>query len=89
MNQTEMEQMLIGIVRDLQELSGREATEISAVTRPVEDIPGFDSLNCVEATIDAASKLNKEIKLNNIFFEDNKSLSIKEAATRLLNEIPK
>lgn len=89
MKQAEIEQMLIGIVRDLQELSGREATEISAATRPIEDIPGFDSLNCVEATIDAASKLNREIKSINIFYEDDKALSIKEVATCLLIDISK
>lgn len=86
MNKEEIEQMLISIVRELQELSGREMAEISIETHPSEDIPGFDSLNCVEATIDAASRLGKEVNFNNVFFDDNKSLSIEEAATRLLVE---
>lgn len=89
MNKEEIEQMLISIVRELQELSGREMTEISVRTRPIEDMPGFDSLNCVEATIDAAGRLGKEVNFNNVFFYDNKSLSIQEAATRLLGEIQK
>lgn len=89
MNKEEIEQMLINVVRELQELSGREMAEISVGTRPTEDIPGFDSLNCVEATIDAASRLGKEVNFNNIFFDDNKALSIQEAAVRLLGEIQK
>lgn len=89
MNKEEIEQMLISIVRELQELSGREMAEISVETRPAEDIPGFDSLNCVEATIDAASRLDKEVNFNNVFFDDNKSLSIEEAAARLWGEIQK
>jgi len=89
MNKEEIEQMLISVVRELQELSGREMAEISVGTRPTEDIPGFDSLNCVEATIDAASRLGKEVNFNNVFFVDNKSLTIQEAAARLLGEIQK
>lgn len=89
MNKEEIEQMLISVVRELQELSGREMVNISVDTRPTEDIPGFDSLNCVEATIDATGRIGKEVKFNNVFFDDNKSLSIKEAATRLFGEIQK
>lgn len=89
MNKAEIEQMLISVVRELQELSGREMAEISVGTRPAEDIPGFDSLNCVEATIDVAGRLGKDVGFNNVFFDDNKSLSIQEAAARLLGEIQK
>lgn len=89
MNQTEIEQMLIDIVCNLQELSGREKVEISAGTRPIEDVPGFDSLNCVEATIDAVDKLDKNLDFNNVFFDDNKALTIQQAAVRLLSCITK
>jgi len=89
MNKEEIEQMLINVVRELQELSGRDMVKISVGTRPIEDVPGFDSLNCVEATIDAASRLGKEVNFNNVFFDDNKSLSIQEAAVRLMGEIQK
>jgi hypothetical protein len=89
MNKEEIEQMLISVVRELQELSGREMVNISVDTRPTEDIPGFDSLNCVEATIDAAGRISKEVKFNNVFFDGTKSLCIKEAATRLFDEIQK
>lgn len=89
MNQAEIEKMLIEIVCDLQELSGRERVEISPETRPLEDIPGFDSLNCVEATIDAIDRLDKNLDFNNVFFDDNQALTIQQAATRLLSCITK
>jgi len=89
MKKKEIEQMLINVVRELQELSGRDMVEISTGTRPIEDVPGFDSLNCVEATIDAASRLGEEVNFNNVFFDGNKSLSIQEAAVRLMGEMQK
>ena len=89
MNQTQIEKMLINIVCNLQELSGREKVEISAGTRPIEDVPGFDSLNCVEATIEAIDQLDKNLDFNNVFFDDNKSLTIQQAAVRLLSCITK
>lgn len=89
MNQTEIEEMLINIVCNLQELSGREKVEVSAGTSPIEDVPGFDSLNCVEATIEAIDRLEKDLDFNNVFFDDNKSLTIQQAAVRLLSTISK
>lgn len=89
MNQIEIEKILIDIVCNIQELSGREKVEISTGTRPLEDIPGFDSLNCVEATIDAIDRLDKNLDFNNIFFDDNKALTIQQAALRFVSCITK
>ena len=52
MNQTELEEMLIEVVCRLQELSGREKVSVTSDTKPVLDMPGFDSLNGVEATVE-------------------------------------
>ena len=89
MNQTQIEKMLIDIVCNLQELSGREKVEVSAKTNPIEDVPGFDSLNCVEATIEATEHLNRNLDFNNVFFDDNKALTIQQAAVRLMNSVSK
>lgn len=89
MNQSQIEKMLIDIVCNLQELSGREKVEVSAGTSPIDDVPGFDSLNCVEATIEATERLDRNLDFNNVFFDDNKALTIQQAAVRLLSGISK
>lgn len=87
MNQSQIEKMLIDIVCDLQELSGREKVDVTVGTNPIEDVPGFDSLNCVEATIEATGRLGRDLDFNNMFFENNKALTIQQAAIRLLNRM--
>ncbi len=89
MTQGEIEQMLIKIVCEIQTLSGRESIGVSNATRPVLDMPGFDSLNGVEATVDAIDKLQQDLKFNNVFVEDDKALTIQQAASRLLSCILK
>lgn len=89
MNQTQIEEMLINIVCNLQDLSGREKVEVSAKTSPIEDVPGFDSLNCVEATIEATERLNRNLNFDDVFFDDNKALTIQQAAARIMSNIAK
>lgn len=89
MTQGEIEQMLIKIVCEIQTLSGRETVDVSNATRPVLDMPGFDSLNGVEATVEAIDKLQQDLKFNNVFVEDDKALTIHQAASRLLSCISK
>jgi acyl carrier protein len=85
MDQNAVEHALIKIVCDLQKLSGRDEVPVSASTRPISDMPGFDSLNGVEATVDILDQLKIEADFNNVFAEEDRSLTIKEAATRLCN----
>lgn len=80
----EIEKILIDTVCEIQAISGRESVPVTATTRPMEDVPGFDSLNCVEATIDALGKLGIDADFNNVFADDNEALSIKQAAVRLM-----
>lgn len=83
MNQTEIEQMLIEIVCNLQDLSGREKVEVTSHSRPVLDMPGFDSLNGVEATIEALERLGLNLDFTNVFVDNERGLTIQDAATRL------
>lgn len=89
MIQTEIEQMLIAVVCDIQRLSGREAVPVSVATCPIYDMPGFDSLNGVEATVDALGRLGLDLEFNNVFVEQDKALTIQQAAARLFGCIPK
>ncbi len=87
MDQATIEKLLSDTVRALQELSGREHVAITARTRPVLDVPGFDSLNGVEATIEVLGQLGLETDFNNIFVEEDKALSISQAAKRLVKSV--
>jgi hypothetical protein len=87
--QSEVEKMLIDVVCEIQNLSGRTAVPVSGLTCPILDVPGFDSLNGVEATIEAIDRLNQELDYNNVFVDNDKALTIREAATRLLGCIQK
>ncbi len=85
MNQTEIEKMLIAIVCRLQELSGREKVPVTAKSKPLLDMPGFDSLNGVEATVEIFDELKLDLGFNDVFVAEdkNKALTIREAAVRL------
>jgi acyl carrier protein len=88
MTQTEMEQLLIDVVSNIQEVSGREKSGITIGSRPVLDVPGFDSLNGVEATVDALDRLALDLEFNNVFVDNEKALTIRQAAVRLLSCLP-
>lgn len=83
MGKTEIEILLITIVTNLQEISGREAIPVTRDTDPLEDLPDFDSLNGVEATVDAMEQLELDLDYNNVFVKDDGTLTIAEAAERL------
>lgn len=83
MTQAEIEQMLITTICAVQEESGREQVEVLPTTRPLVDIPDFDSLNGVEVTVDALVHLNIEVKFNNVLANGDKPLTVAEAAERL------
>ena len=87
MKQTDVEKMLIEIVSDLQKSSGREVVKVTPKTRPFVDMPDFDSLNGVEATVDILDKLGLDLSFNNVFAENDKALSISEAAARLMRSM--
>ena len=49
------------VVRQVQEDSLRPIAELTATVRPLEDIEGFDSVNCVETVCKLSEILNLEI----------------------------
>ncbi len=85
----DLESLLIEVASNLQKMSGRETVSLTAESSPLLDMPGFDSLNGVEATVDVLSKLDLELDVINIFADDNKALTIREAAIRILGNMPK
>ncbi len=59
----------IDAVRQIQQESMRPVAQFTAATRPLEDIEGFDSLNCVEAAVKLTEMLNVDIP-DSVFIPD-------------------
>lgn len=87
MTQAEIESMLIAVVCEIQQVSGRKSVVVTASTCPVMDVPGFDSLNGVEATVEALERLKTEIDVNNVFIDNDRPLTIRDAASQLLGAL--
>ena len=85
MTQNEIEKLLVEVVCEIQNLSGRVAVPVSNGTRPVLDMPGFDSLNGVEATVDVVDRLQQNLDFSNVFVDNDRALTIQEAAARLFS----
>jgi acyl carrier protein len=83
MTKSELEVLLIELVCTLQKISGREPVAIDANTKPVLDVPGFDSLNGVEVTVEVTDRLKIETDFNNVLVDDDRALTIAQAAERL------
>lgn len=83
MNLETVKSALIGVVKDIQRLCGRDESKISGGVYPVKDLPGFDSHRCVEAMSMLSDSLGVEIPLDrNIFATKDKRrlLTIDEAS---------
>ena len=86
MNKKEIRAAVIGVVREIQEMSGRELTSVTPETRPVGDLPGFDSLNGIEGTIMLSERLGLTIPLKeNVFVnqEGDRALTVDEMCERV------
>jgi acyl carrier protein len=85
MTLTQVEEMLIEIACNIQKLSGREPVNVDLNTRPVTDIPGFDSLNGVEVTVEVIDRIKLDLAFNNVFVDETKkkALTIQQAAARV------
>lgn len=77
---------IISCITDLQKMSGEEEVTITGATCPIKDLPNFDSLKGLVATVFIASRLDLEIPSEgegtNIFVtEDGKrACSVNEVA---------
>jgi len=89
MTQLEIELLIIKSVTELQDHSGREPVVVTSDTTPLEDLEDFDSLNGVEVTVEIFERMQLDIEFNNIFVLDAKPLSIKQAASRIGEQILK
>lgn len=86
MNQTDMENLLIEAINRVQVESGRPPVHLDPDTKPLSEVPDFDSLNAVEVVMYVEQKLNRDFEINNVFMHEDRELNIREAATRLLKK---
>ncbi len=81
-------QLIIEVLTEIQEISGRELTPIEATCVPLDDLLDFDSFNSLEATSELAAKSKKDIPLaENICWDKVKCKprNVQEMAAALLN----
>ena len=77
--------LVIQIVSEIQEISGRELVKFSEKTVPIGGVPGFDSLNGVEfaAMVDGVAEIGD---VGNLCASQDgtRALSVKEIADRIV-----
>jgi acyl carrier protein len=82
MNRAEVVKAIIGVLEELQSISGRPAAQISERTCPIGDLDEFDSLNGVEATVELSDRLGIDLPGVNAFVTEKgtKALTVSEVA---------
>lgn len=86
MDEKEVMGKIIAAVKQVQEASGRPVGDISPTTRPIGDVPGFDSLNGVEASVILSESLGHELPADyNTFVskDGRRALSVSEITDNL------
>lgn len=88
MDREEVEACVIEAVQEVQRLSGCPDIKITRKTRPMEDLPDFDSLRGVETVVVLCAKLGREIACGkddvNLFGCGGKVFSIADVTDRVL-----
>ncbi len=84
MSLKDIEQIIIDVLNEIQIISGRETIPMSSATCAIGDLPGFDSLNGIEATLDISTKLGYDFDVDNLLVaeEGHRALTIGEIAER-------
>ena len=85
MVQQSFESLVLEVLREAQELSGREWSDLSLECKPIGALEGFDSLAAIEATVMLEQKLGCDLDLESLFVSENgkRALTIKEICERL------
>ena len=86
MSVDELVVILLEILKQVQEMSGRPIEDLTESDTPIGGLAGFDSLNGIEVTTLAAVRLNCEIsgEVNLFVSEDGRrALTVREVAQRM------
>ncbi len=84
MDEDQVRKVIIDVLEEIQQQSGREKCRISGDTRPIGDLDGFDSLNAEEAVVMLSERLGREIEENPfVSRSDSRPLRVREVALRI------
>lgn len=85
MKQAEAVRAVTDVLTEIQRISGRETVEISSSSCPIGDLPGFDSLSGVEATVELSSRLGIDLAGVNAFANEKgtRALRVSEIAENI------
>ena len=85
MSLEDVQQVIIDVLTEIQTISGRELVPMSGATCPIGDLPGFDSLNGIEVTLEISTKLGYDFPVDNLLVDDaaDRALTISEVAQRV------
>lgn len=87
----ETTKMIMKTLADLQAASGRACGELTAETKPIGDLAGFDSLSAIEATVAIEAALGVELTSDNVLVSEiagrKRALTIGQAAQRIVNAL--
>lgn len=86
MNQGEIEQSLIAMLKELQAGAGEPAQELSPATVPLNDLGFFDSLLALETTIILEERFGTSFDADSIFAdkESTEPLTVSQIAERIV-----
>lgn len=85
MNPEQVQEAIIEVLGEIQTISGRILTPMNGTTCPIGDLPGFDSLNGIEATLQISEKFGYDFPLDNLLVDDtgHRALTIGEVVERV------
>lgn len=90
MTRDEVQSVIVEVLREVQQISGREWKDIDLDATPIGCLDGFDSLSAVEATVMVEEKLDCKIEIDSVFVSDNgkRALTLQEISERLSRLLP-
>lgn len=85
MKKTEAVEVVIDVLKSVQEVSGREVGEIVGSTCPIGDLDGFDSLSGVEASAVLSDRIGFDLPGVNAFVNEKgtNALSVNQIAAAI------
>jgi hypothetical protein len=91
MDRQSVEKCVIEAVEEVQSLAGCPPLTVTPRTRPMDELPDFDSMRGVETAVVLGGKLGREIGSGNedvnLFGKDGQARTIAEVADRVLELI--
>lgn len=78
-------QHVCGVLVEVQGLSGHPVPTLTSGSKPIGDLPGFDSLSSIEATVLLEQRLGRQLDAETVFVakDGSHALNVKQITDRL------